>query len=319
MNFVTRAYNSFAVNANTNLSIIKSSTEDRLFNESEYYKNIPDSLKIYFPRFINSTKEDGLFKLELEYYAYNNLGQVMLDKRYTPEIWEKIFDNIFLYIKNYKNEKINASTEDSYLMFVEKTEKEYEALVNNFEFFTELSKKDCVVFNGKNLKSFPSIWDTIYQYIKTIYTDEFNFIHGDFCFSNILYGEINDNVILKFIDPRGTFGNTKFYGDLYYDLAKLSHSVNGGYEYFIYDRFKFYHIAENEYELIYFNDVKYYIQDIFIRKIEEHGYDYRKIKLIEGLIYIGMCARHYDSLERQKAMYLTGLSILNEIYEEILL
>ena len=51
--------------------------------------------------------------------------------------------------------------------------------------------------------------------------------------------------------------------------------------------------------------------------VENHNFDYQKIKLIEGCIFIGMCARHYDSLERQKAMFISGLKLLNEIYETI--
>ena len=42
-----------------------------------------------------------------------------------------------------------------------------------------------------------------------------------------------------------------------------------------------------------------------------------KIKLIEGLIFVGMCARHYDNLDRQKAMLMTGLNILNNVYENL--
>ena len=54
--------------------------------------------------------------------------------------------------------------------------------------------------------------------------------------------------ILKFVDPRGKFGNKDFYGNHYYDLAKLSHSVNGGYEYFIFDEFNL--NIESEYFLL---------------------------------------------------------------------
>ena len=55
-----------------------------------------------------------------------------------------------------------------------------------------------------------------------------------------MYGSnpINKDIVLKFIDPRGSFGQTKYYGDPYYDLAKLMHSCDGGYEYFITDNFK---------------------------------------------------------------------------------
>jgi hypothetical protein len=36
------------------------------------------------------------------------------------------------------------------------------------------------------------------------------------------------------------------------------------------------------------------------------------IRLVQGLIFVGMCARHYDSTDRQMIMYLTGIKNLNE-------
>ena len=56
-------------------------------------------------------------------------------------------------------------------------------------------------------------------------------MHGDFCFSNILY-DSRANAI-KVIDPRGVThdGSLSIYGDLGYDIAKLSHSVIGLYDY----------------------------------------------------------------------------------------
>ena len=125
-----------------------------------------------------------------------------------------------------------------------------------------------------------------------------------------------DEVILKFVDPRGKYGLKKFYGDYFYDLAKLSHSVNGGYEYLIYDEFNL-EFKKNEAVLKYSNKNKDKINNLFINKINDYGYNLKTINLIEGLIYIGMCARHYDSLKRQKAMYLTGIKLLNSFYEKI--
>jgi hypothetical protein len=53
------------------------------------------------------------------------------------------------------------------------------------------------------------------------------FLHGDFCFSNILFDFRAGRV--KTIDPRGTdaLGRPSRFGDLRYDLAKLAHSVLG--------------------------------------------------------------------------------------------
>ena len=57
--------------------------------------------------------------------------------------------------------------------------------------------------------------------------------------------------------------------------------------------------------------------DISDKKKLDIFFDKNKIKILEGCIFVGMCARHYDSLNRQKAMFLTGLEILNEVYEKI--
>ena len=45
MEFTTRAYNSFALNPKTKASIIKTSEEERLKGEAEYYLELPNDLK----------------------------------------------------------------------------------------------------------------------------------------------------------------------------------------------------------------------------------------------------------------------------------
>jgi len=320
MDFTTRAYNSFVLNQKTKASIIKTSEEDRLKGEAEYYLNLPDDLKVFFPRLIDCELTSP-YTMELEYYAYNNLGNVMVSSDYEDNFWEKVFDFLLGYINAYKNSKsIESNRRDSLLMFVDKTEKEYVKLIYDFEFFSKLKGETEFNLNGRTLKSFDSIWEKIKEFIETkLLEKNFYFIHGDLCFSNILYGinPITNDLILKMIDPRGIFGETKYFGDPYYDLAKISHSCSGGYEYFIYDQFKV-EAEKNNFSLTFNNEVsKNKIDDKFVKLSNQYKFDYQKIRLIEGCIFIGMCARHYDSLERQKAMFITGLNILNEIYETI--
>ena len=57
--------------------------------------------------------------------------------------------------------------------------------------------------------------------------DDYNVIHGDPSFSNTLVDKDN-NVWL--IDPRGSFGKTKIYGDRRYDWAKFYYSAVGNYD-----------------------------------------------------------------------------------------
>lgn len=55
------------------------------------------------------------------------------------------------------------------------------------------------------------------------------FTHGDLCLSNILYNK--EFRIMKFIDPKGAIESSDLMGDPFYDLAKLSHSILGDYDY----------------------------------------------------------------------------------------
>jgi hypothetical protein len=55
-------------------------------------------------------------------------------------------------------------------------------------------------------------------------------MHGDYCFSNILYDIRTDRI--RLIDPRGLLpdGEIGIGGDTRYDAAKLMHSIEGRYD-----------------------------------------------------------------------------------------
>ncbi len=284
MEFTTRAYNSFEINPKTKSSIIKTSEEDRLKGEAEYFANLPNDLQVFFPRLIDY-RLTSPYKMELEYYAYSNLGVRMISNVYKEEFWQKVFEFLLGYIDAYKDSKsIDYNRRDSLLMTVDKTENEYKKLMDGFEFFNKLKDEDEFILNGKPLKSFNLIWGKIKEFIETkLIEDKFYFIHGDLCFSNILYGinPITEDLILKMIDPRGVYGKTKFFGDPYYDLAKISHSCNTGYEHFIYDRFKV-NVVRNKFDLkLEGSTKKESINNIFMDVVDEHNFDHQKIKLIE--------------------------------------
>lgn len=82
--------------------------------------------------------------------------------------------------------------------------------------------------NGKNCQN-PVYNLSYFEDIVSSICDvqEYNVIHGDCTFSNTLVDEQSQ---IWFIDPRGTFGNTKVYGDKRYDWAKFYYSVSGNYD-----------------------------------------------------------------------------------------
>lgn len=308
---ITRAYNSFFVDASRG-TITKKSKEVRLRDEILYYEEMTNNLNsIFFPRLMGSSFKEGSYEMELEYYAYNNLGDYMVYGDFDPIFWLKVASALEMTLNGFADTKKEKDyTSHGEAMYIEKTQKYYTELLKNAK-FAAISKLKHLQIDGKTCLNFEYMWDDVQQKIKNdlFPLKQFSIIHGDMCFSNILCGinEKTHTCVLKFVDPRGYFGESGIFGDPLYDYAKLTHSYEGGYEYIIYDQFD---IKENSglnsFEISFANDNKDSIKDIF------HRFSTSKARLVEGLIYIGMCSRHYDSEKRQLAMYMTGIKLLNE-------
>ena len=139
-------------------------------------------------------------------------------------------------------------------------------------------------------------------------------IHGDFCFSNILYNFKTQSI--KVIDPRGIDldGKVTIYGDVRYDVAKLAHSVLGLYDYIIGGSFTL--KETNEYNL------EFEIQsEPHILEIQEHfksqifgGMNLDQLNIYPILVhlFLSMLPLHSDYPKRQKAMLANALKIYAE-------
>ena len=84
------------------------------------------------------------------------------------------------------------------------------------------------------------LYEKIYKRLEN--NKEYHLIHGDCQFSNVLYNtQMND---IFFIDPRGYFGDTLFFGIKEYDYSKILYALSG------YDNFnnddKYYFTFEND-------------------------------------------------------------------------
>jgi hypothetical protein len=324
---VTRVYNRFEVD-NVRGVIRKLSSTERLRDEILYYKMLekthPDK-SVYFPRLLDSihhVKND--YWMDLELYDYPNLGNYLLADNMIPS-WETLFKSLLNILQDWStihptqkwsDEEVQSA---AYSMYIEKTEKEfnnfYDGWNDKFEcLFADQVKTHTLIINKKQYSTFEVIWPRIKLYITQHMLDFTpSMIHGDCCFSNILYGA--DRNIIRFIDPRGSFGKVGMFGDIRYDVAKLQHSVDGLYEAFITDKFKVSSHGNIHQLDIRAGSVAH--EEINIAHEAFHNtffpaFNLKEIKIIQGCIFIGMCARHYDNIDRQHAMYLTGIRLLNE-------
>ncbi|MBI4586612.1 MAG: 3,4-dihydroxy-2-butanone-4-phosphate synthase [Planctomycetes bacterium] len=306
---VVRAYNSFSFD-NLLGTITKRSEDAKLEDEINYYKELPGQVAIFFPRLISSNPAGKVKEMTLEYYGYPNLGELLTYGTVSPDHWRRIISNLDEILELWRKTAVSkGNPQYSQDIYIYKTEREFARLEAQSKEFRRLANQETICLNGKEYSNFPYIWPQIKRFSEEKLMEyRSSVIHGDCCLANILYDSKSDT--LRFVDPRGSFGAKGVTGDSRYDAAKLYHSFDGGYEFLINDMFALEQRGEHKLKLINGESkesARETFEEIFFRK-----FDRREIKTIEGLLYISMCARHYDSQRRQTAMYLTGVRLLNE-------
>ncbi|MBQ8971388.1 MAG: hypothetical protein IJ073_08835, partial [Lachnospiraceae bacterium] len=135
--------------------------------------------------------------------------------------------------------------------------------------------------------------------------------HGDLCFSNILYNK--DANLLRLIDPKGAMSEEELYTDPYYDLAKLSHSICGSYDYFNSGLFEISLSEENRLELTIDEKNETY-RRIFREYAEKNFFDYIRIRIYEASLFLSMLPLHIDRPKKVLGFILNAEKILDEVY-----
>lgn len=321
--FITRTYNKFEINRDQG-TLTKISADTKLADEINYYNDIykiPE-IRRFFVNKLNSSIGDTN-KMELEYIDYHNLYEHIVSTTETKK-WKSISKYICNILKMFQSIKpSDGSVGDAhYRMYVLKTINEYNKLKDSNEYFLHLTQHENLIINGNSYGNFCKIQDKVISLVEKNLcknAPKITAIHGDLCFGNIIgsYNTEKDLTSLKLLDPRGSWGRVGIYGDPRYDIAKLYHSCNGRYEYLTNKKYTLTEINSKEFVYEYDDDNVKAVGDILINDIvNEFPHNPADYYLIEGLIYIGMCARHYDCQKRQTIMYLTGVKILNEVLKK---
>lgn len=137
-------------------------------------------------------------------------------------------------------------------------------------------------------------------------------IHGDPTFSNTIYSSEQHKSF--FIDPRGIFGDSKIFGDPYYDFSKLIYSINGSYDSFNKRNFELIKYSSDQYWLAMprsvFSDFGYKVYDCVESPL--------RIKLIHSLIWFSLCGYVRDHLDSIVGSYLKGILVFNECQKDFL-
>ena len=305
-----RYFNSLKFNRESKIVTKTSQNITKLINEIEWYKKIPDDLSRLTPKIIDSDQSKNPF-LKLEYIKYPTLAELWLYSDFSPKLWMGMLDELFDILNKFKKYSGSVTVGDYDLIYKTKTENRLNELINSNESFKQILASDVLLINGKKYRNWQAIKEDIELRIRDLYHKDDNcLIHGDLCFSNVFCDFKSKN--FKLIDPRGKWGSTVF-GDVKYDVAKLRHSLVGGFDTIVNGLCTASLTESNHISMKIFEPKNHQQICRYLDELIQNRWNLNEIKLIEGLLFISMLPLHKDNFERQLAFYSIGIQRLNEV------
>lgn len=313
-----RAFNSIEINENKGTLTKRSYNVEKFLGEINWYLKMPGALQYLLPRIYDYSLERSNPYVEMEYYGYHTLHEMLIFSDLPLIKWHQLFERLKFVVNDM--ERFTVSASDDTLMqamrdiYMTKTVSRLEGLRNQPAFSHFFSEP--IIVNGECYPSLTEIIRDLPAQLQSIVLDSFDgrftIIHGDLCFANIL---VEDKYsYMRMIDPRGKFGKFDIYGDPRYDLAKLLHSIEGNYDYIIEDMFE---LNRDGNRITYSVPEKSgHIFKIFREVFGEQLEDIRAIRMIEATLFLSMIPLHSDHLERQYAMLATGLKLWKDVTQQ---
>ncbi len=300
-------------------TLTKRSTKlDKLRDEVGWYQALPPELKVLAPRLLGDGTEGAAAEqpvgwYTIEYYGYPTLADLYVWGELDLDVWLSILRRVLEVHARLAAVPGALSTDDIWSMLYDKTHERLAELRRMHPEWQTLLEAETLLLNGRRLRNVAALAPALEAALRDLVASARpSFIHGDLCFSNILFDVPSQ--IVRLIDPRGSFGARGPVGDPRYDLAKLRHSVCGGYDLLQADFFAVEELAPSEFTVqVWRPEVSQRLARQFDEVLRDAGHDPRQVQLIESLLFLSMPPMHEGHADRQRAMYLYGLSLLNEV------
>lgn len=287
--YISRGFNNIQMDEDGSLKKVSTDIQT-LRDEYIWYEHVESTSPVKMIPHIYGYEEDSdnAF-INMECIMMNDLGTVLNFSHAMPVFFSQVMDALFSKLDKLYRGVYPFDSKDNESMLIGK--------------MSERLSKTPYDIPGKYLD----------RYMNDLYRiagrgGKFRLIHGDLCISNILFDP--QRMIIRFIDPRGSYGEGLF-GDVIYDLAKLLHSFDAKYETVLHQLYNF-----NEDIEFLMGDNKLKCFDTAIQKIVDYASDYdiseKDLYLVEAGLYFSMLPLHSE--KRQKVFFKSACNIIERIY-----
>lgn len=309
--FSTREFNAIRVDKTRGVLIKTSRKKQKLMDEVNWYHSLPRELALFAPRVAGVSQTPESVTVELELYGYQTLSEFYLYGQNNLEDWLGILEALLDVHRLFKGHTAPPDRDELTDIYLVKTARRMEAAAR-LPHIAELMAPPALLINGQSCRNLPALRKDLLAATAALAGEAPRcVVHGDFCFSNILFDPLH--FVFKLIDPRGRFKTQTIYGDPRYDIAKLRHSVAGQYDSLVAGLYALERLGTAAYSLkIPQASFAAALARHFDRLVALQGYDVKEILLIEGLLFLTMIPLHADDPRRQTAFYLTAVRRLDE-------
>jgi hypothetical protein len=285
----------------------KSLNSESFRKQVRWFKQIPDEVAPFIPRVFESSDGTEPF-ITMELLSIPTLGDLLVSQRLNLGAWNDVVRSIACIQACFAEKAVKNSLAPQLarVVYVDKTR----SRLADFLAQHPSAKRHFVRVGGEQW-SIGRVRQTLDRFVEQtglLELDELTPIHGDFCFSNLLY---DPKVrLVKMIDPRGEFGVPGIFGDRRYDLAKLAHSYAGKYDFIVADRFSVAVEPEGGLHLqVQANDYYTRVRSIFDAMLLPDVALRQQVYALQALLFLSMLPLHADQPRRQLAMLATGLEL----------
>lgn len=310
-NFDSRYFNSLKGNEYT---LVKTSSDKRKIKaEYTFYHLLPEDMRYWFVEPFNYIENDNCASYTMERLHMTDLAIKWVHGSMDEKEFGDLLDKYFYFFSCRHSKKC------SYEEYQKITDALYEEKVTSrIHIFKENKDYPSIAgmlkaANGMNIDNLVARYREIKaKIVGGLQNKEYSLVigHGDPCFSNALYNKATKT--LKFIDPKGALTEEELWTEPYYDIAKLSHSICGRYDFFNNGLFEIKVGSSFDYELEIPFDNRIFVE-LFRKKVIENGYDFRLIRIYEASLFLSMLPLHMDNPHKVLGFILNVRNILKEV------
>lgn len=316
-NFDSRYFNS--LNGDEYTIVKRSANKKKIKSEYTFYHLLPDDMKFWFVMPFHYIEDQNFASYTMEHYHMTDLAIKWVHGSIDEAEFEFLMEKYFYFFmsrhsRNCQKEEYRKIAESLY------TDK----VIDRIEQFKNLPEYHKIAHLLDDPNGMKMIDDLVKKYFilkekieeKNDRSDPLVSVigHGDPCFANALYSK--STRMLKFIDPKGALTEEELWTNPYYDIAKLSHSVCGRYDFFNHALFDI--RIDEQFSLLLeipFDNSKYV--DIFKKKTEENGFNFLKVRLYEASLFLSMLPLHKDHPFKILGFILNVKNILEELERNV--